>query len=82
MSHKLINRNLDLSQLRDEGYDIEIKAGYLLVKDVPYVNSSKEIKRGTLVSTLSLAGEITVKPDTHVAYLTENIPAIGMGQRY
>lgn len=37
MSHQLISRNPDLTQLRDEGYDIEIRAGYLLLKNVPYV---------------------------------------------
>jgi len=46
MSHQLINHSSDLKRLRDEGYDIEIKSGHLLVKDVPYVNSNKEVKRG------------------------------------
>lgn len=69
MSHILISHSPDLKKLRDEGYDVEVwpGSGYLLVRDVPYVNNRKEVKRGILVSTLTLAGDITTKPDTHVA---------------
>lgn len=52
MSPQLIARSKDLLQLQNEGYDIEIRAGYLLVKDVPFVNANREVKRGTLFSIL------------------------------
>lgn len=66
MSHQLINRSPDLKRLRDDGYDIEIRAGHLLLKNVPYVNSGKEIRYGILVSELTLAGDVTTTPSTHV----------------
>ncbi len=68
MSHELISRSADLKKLRDEGYDIEERDGYLLVKHVPYLNSQKEVKYGTLVCKLHLAGNETAKPDTHVVH--------------
>jgi hypothetical protein len=74
MSQRLINRSADLKRLRDEGYDLEIRSGFLLVKDVPYVNSSREVKRGTLVSQLILAGDITARPDNHVAHFMGEHP--------
>jgi hypothetical protein len=74
MSHRLIDHSPDLKRLRDEGYDIEIRAGHLLVKDIPYVNSSKDVKRGILVSTLTLACDETARPDTHVAYFIGDYP--------
>lgn len=74
MSNTLIGRSPDLKKLRDEGYDLEIRGGYLLVKDVPYLNSSKEVKRGVLVSKLVLAGNVTTKPDSHVAYFVGDYP--------
>lgn len=75
MSLQLIGRNADLKLLRDEGYDIEIKSGkYLLIKGVPYVNASREIKYGTLVSELNLAGDNTAPPNTHVAYFIGEHP--------
>jgi len=74
MSQKPISRSRDLKRLRDEGYDLEIRSGYLLVKDVPHVNSGKEVKCGTIVSKLMLAGDITVRPDNHVAYFMGEHP--------
>jgi hypothetical protein len=53
---------------------VEIRSGHLLVKDVPYVNASREVKRGVLVSTLTLAGDVTTTPDTHVAYFVGDHP--------
>ncbi|MGH7743912.1 MAG: ThiF family adenylyltransferase [Candidatus Dormibacteria bacterium] len=74
MSRRPINRSADLTKLRDEGYDLDIRTGCLLVKDVPYVNSGKEIKRGILVIKLVLAGDQTGCPDTHVAYFSGDHP--------
>lgn len=74
MSHRLINRSPDLKRLRDEGYDIEVRSNYLLVKHVPYVNANREIKFGVLVSNLALAGDVTTTPDTHVAYFAGEYP--------
>jgi Domain of unknown function (DUF6791)/ThiF family len=74
MSQQPIDRSPDLKKLRDEGYDLEVRSGCLLVKDVPYVNSSKEVKRGILVIKLVLAGEKTGRPDTHVAYFAGDHP--------
>jgi hypothetical protein len=74
MSHRLISRSADLKHLRDEGYNLEIRGGHLLVKDVPYVNSKKEVKRGILVSKLTLAGDVTARPDDHVAHFIGEHP--------
>lgn len=74
MSQQLISRSPDLQRLRDEGYDVEVRSGYLLVKNVPYVNSRREVKLGTLVSELSLSGDVTSAPNTHVAYFIGDHP--------
>jgi len=74
MSQQLINRSPDLKRLRDEGYDIETRGSYLLVKHIPYVNSAKEVKLGMLVSELSLSGDVVTKPKNHVVYFAGNYP--------
>ncbi len=74
MSQQLISRSPDLKQLRDEGYDIEVRSTFLLIKNVPYVNCNKEIKFGTLVSELTLAGDVTTTPSTHAAYFVGDHP--------
>lgn len=74
MLPQLINHSPDLLQLWEEGLSLEIRDGYLLVHDVPFVNSRKAIDYGTLVSTLNLAGDRTMTPETHVAYFIGGIP--------
>lgn len=73
MSHQLIERSPDLKRLREEGYNIEIKSNYLVINEVPYVNSNKEIGVGILAANLTLAGDITTTPN-HVAYFAGSHP--------
>jgi hypothetical protein len=66
MQQQLINRSPDLKRLRDEGFEIEVKGGFLIAHHIPYVNGNREIKFGKLISTLSLNNNVTIKPDNHV----------------
>lgn len=74
MSGSPINLSPDLSRLRDEGYEIEIVAGHLVIRNVPYVNPGKEVRRGALVSELTLAGNVTTRPNIHVAMFAGDLP--------
>lgn len=74
MSRQLINRSPDLKKLQDEGYNIEEIAGYLVLWDVPFVNTRREVVRGALVSRLDLAGERTAKPTDHVVLFAGDHP--------
>jgi hypothetical protein len=74
MSQQLINLNTDLKQLRDEGYQIEIYGGHLLAHHIPYVTSNREIKDGVLVCDLTLSGNQTMKPQTHVMMFSGEHP--------
>ncbi|ACT48365.1 ThiF family adenylyltransferase [Methylotenera mobilis] len=79
MSHQLIAHSPDLQKLRNQGLDLDIQHGYLLIKDVPYVNASREVKLGTLVSRLELNGDITNRPSDHVAYWVGEHPCHSTG---
>jgi len=46
----------------------------LVVASVPYVNSQSVVAYGTLVSELTLAGDVTGKPQTHVVYFIGDQP--------
>lgn len=80
MSHPLLDRSADLKRLRDEGYDVEIRGGYLLLKDVPYVTPARAVARGTLVSELTLAGNVTSAPGNHVVYFEGEHPCRNDGK--
>ena len=74
MFQQLINHSTDLNRLSNEGFNIAILSGHLLVKDIPYVNSLREIKYGMLVMPLDLAGDVTIKPSTHVCHFSGEHP--------
>src|ERR1700685_98454 len=80
MSQRPISRSTDLMRLRNEGYDLEIRSDHLLVKDVPYVAAGRVVKRGILVMPLKRAGDVTVKPDNHVAHFIREFPCRADGR--
>ena len=80
MLTELIDRNEDLKRLREEGYNIEIRDGNLLVRDVPYVTARGEIARGTLLTPLTTAGDKTVRPKRHTVMFTGEYPHSANGE--
>jgi len=61
-----IDHNADLKRLRDEGYEVEVIGGHILVHHIPYVNNAKKIAYGTLVSHLNQSSGKTLRPNDHV----------------
>ena len=75
MSQQLINLSPDLRKLREEGFDITVQSGYLLLRNIPYLNASRQIGRGVLVSELTLLNATTtVRPSTHVTFFMGDCP--------
>lgn len=74
MSQRPISLSPDLRRLDDEGYEIEIRDGYLLLHSVPYVNAQAKVLRGTLASSLTLAGDVAEPPQDHTVHFTGGAP--------
>jgi hypothetical protein len=75
MLSELISHSPDLRQLRDEGYDFEVRGdGFLVVRHVPYVNPQREVKYGLLVMPLTTAGDRTTTPGDHVVMFAGDVP--------
>jgi len=81
MSQKLISRSPDLQRLRDEGYEVEVRSGYLLFRSVPYVNSQREIALGILVTDLTLNDDKTQQPSNHQVWFSGEYPCNKDGTR-
>ena len=81
MSSPLVSRSPDLQRLHQEGYEIEIRSGYLLVKRVPFATSAGEVAFGTLISELSISGTATIRPATHVVSFAGGIPCDNRGNQ-
>jgi hypothetical protein len=53
---------------------VQVRGGFLVMRDVPYVAPGGDVRTGTLISTLSLAADVTCRPDTHVVYFDGEFP--------
>lgn len=75
-SPQLISRNPDLAQLVQDGFELAILHNHLIVAGVPYVNSKREVRLGTLVSDMSsISGDVTASPvDQHIAMFAGEYP--------
>ena len=74
MSQQLISHNDDLNRLYEDGYELSIVRGQLVVKNIPYVATDKTVQRGVLVSELTLNADKTLPPSTHVIKFAGNPP--------
>ena len=69
-----IEHNKDLKRLRDEGFEIEVTGGQILVHHIPYVNNARKIAYGVLVSELNQSNGKTLPPNTHVIFFIGDHP--------
>ncbi|WP_068094092.1 ThiF family adenylyltransferase [Novosphingobium rosa] len=80
MSLRLIRANADLKQLADDGYDLEIVGGYLVLRDVPFVDATGQIRRGFLASSMEMAGDRTLRPSGHAVWFGGGTPHAADGR--
>jgi hypothetical protein len=81
MSRELFSRNPDLKRLRDEGYFVQQQGGHLVMRAVPYVDAHRKVRIGTLISSMTLAGDQTRTPDTHVVHWDGDFPCRADGSQ-
>lgn len=74
MSHRPINHSDDLSRLREEGYSIHIVGGYVVMRDVPFVDAEGRIGTGAIASVPKLAGDKIVGATDHTVLFAGGTP--------
>lgn len=75
MYQKLLNHNADLRQLRDKGYAVDFAPGYLIVRDIPYLDNMGHVQTGTIAATLIYTnGTDIVTQQDHQIYFSGSIP--------
>jgi ThiF family len=80
MSQRLISRSDDLRRLRDAGYEVAIVAGHLVITHVPYLTATLDVRYGTLISELTLSGDVTARPESHVTHFSGERPCDRTGR--
>jgi hypothetical protein len=72
MSKRPIVLDPDLLRLQQEGYEVEVRNGHLLIHSVPYVNSQRAVLRGIVVTNLTgNVGELGPPSDHQVWFVGE-----------
>lgn len=69
-----------LARLENDGYNVALRDGYLIVKDVPYVTTDKKVARGQLVMPAAMAGDVLAVPGDHTTYFGGSEPCDDQGQ--
>lgn len=80
MSQKQTNLRADVARLVDDGYEVAIEYSHLVMRNVPHVTSSREIKRGMLISTLTGSYSEVVRPSDHVIMFAGDYPCDADGK--
>lgn len=75
MSPEQISHREDLQRLAEEGYELEVRSGYLVLHRVPYVTSERTVKYGQLVCPLTETGP----PPDHTMYFAGEYPCDDAG---
>lgn len=71
---EVINLNPDLKRLQDEGYELEVREGCAIIRNVPYLDSSLKVQKGTLVSPLAMCGDRVKYDGVHTIYFQGSLP--------
>jgi hypothetical protein len=79
MSALQIVRDPSISTLIEQGYEVTIRNGHLLVLNIPYVDSVKQVRRGILVCNLGTTSSPLGVPPHHQAWFVGEIPCYASG---
>lgn len=74
MSSELISHSPDLKRLRDEGYEVALSAGYVVVTGLPYVTASRTIMTGILMKAYTVAGDRVAISGDHTVHFAGEFP--------
>lgn len=55
-------------------------AGHLVITHIPYVTTTLDVRYGTLISELTLSGDVTTRPESHVAHFSGERPCDRTGR--
>lgn len=74
MFQKLVSHNADLRRLVEEGYAIAFDGGFLVVRDIPYLDANRQLQVGALVAKLEFLDNENVRPNDHQVFFAGSAP--------
>lgn len=75
MFHELVSHNDDFRRLLEKGYAVAFDDGFLIVRDIPYLDSSRKLQIGAIVTKLKPIDKYRVdRPEDHVIFFCGSHP--------
>ena len=74
MFQKLVSHNQDLNLLVEKGYAVSFDSNYLIIRDIPYLNESKELLYAAFICKIVYKDAETVMQEDHQVFFTGESP--------
>ena len=74
MSLKLVNHNADLRRLVERGYAVAFDNGYLIVRDIPYLDANRTVHIGAIVTKLKAIDANRMEQEDHQIFFAGGVP--------
>jgi hypothetical protein len=74
MFHQLVNHNDDILRLVEKGYAVAFDSKCLIIRDIPYLDSERNLQIGAIVTKLVFANENRVEQDDHQIFFAGSPP--------
>lgn len=74
MFHQLVNHNQDLRHLVEKGYAVAFDSNYLVIRDIPYLDSAGKLQIGAIVTKLEFIDQEHVTQTDHQVFFAGSVP--------
>ncbi|MFL1897551.1 DUF6791 domain-containing protein [Streptomyces tauricus] len=74
MRTALLARDPDLARLLDDGYDVAVHAGHIIVRHIPYVTENRTVEHGFLAYPVTISGDRLVSGTDHRIWFSGSAP--------
>lgn len=70
----LVSHNEDISKLVSKGYAVGFESGYLIIRDIPYLNQNGDLSIGAIVSVIVSEDQLRIRQQDHQIYFCGSHP--------
>lgn len=74
MFQKLVSHNDDIRRLVEKGFAVSFDSNCLIIRDIPYLDSGRQLQIGAIVSKLVFVDQVRVTQDDHQIFFAGYIP--------
>jgi hypothetical protein len=72
--HQLVSRNDDLRRLVEKGYAVAFDSSYLVIRDIPYLDSDGQLQIGAIVTKVKFIDQESVTQTDHQVFFAGSVP--------